>query len=156
MLLKNTQAVTVIVAACLCVCATLSYPQAQHTSETHGKGRPGKCRITAGSGVLWVEVADEPASRARGLMHRHTMPPDEGMLFVFDTPGILSFWMRDTILPLDIAFIGMDRRIVNIISMEPLDTALRYRSAGPAQYALEVHRGWFAKHKVKPGDRVDF
>jgi uncharacterized protein len=120
------------------------------------EGRAGKVRLTVGEHPLWVEIAADPVARARGLKNRHALPPDEGMLFVFDSPEILTFWMQSTPLPLDIAFIGPDRRIMNILSMEPLDDVPRYRSSGPAQYALEVNRGWFTKHHLKPGDKIGF
>jgi uncharacterized protein len=146
-----------LAAVSLFVCADGAFPQIQEGSLANSaKGREGRHRLTVGSCTLWVQIAADPVSRARGLMKRTTLAPDGGMLFVFDSPAILSFWMRDTVLPLDIAFIGSDRRIVNILSMQPLDDKRLYRSSGPARYALEVNRGWFREHNVKPGDKVDF
>jgi uncharacterized protein len=118
--------------------------------------RPGLTRITIGPAPLWVEIADDDETRAQGLMYRRAMPGDEGMLFVFEYPQPLSFWMRNTYLPLDIAFVSPDFRILNILPMEPLDDRPRYASAGPALYAVETNQGWFARHGVKPGDRLSF
>lgn len=118
--------------------------------------RAGRTRITVGNTPLWVEVADTPAALQQGLMFRASLPEDEGMLFAFPYPGPQSFWMENTTIPLDIAFIDPDRAILNILAMKPLDTGPRYESAGPAQYALEVNQGWFARHGIKAGDRVSF
>jgi uncharacterized membrane protein (UPF0127 family) len=146
-----------LLAASLFICAGTAFPQMHEGSIANSaKGREGRHRLTVGSCTLWVQIAADPVSRSRGLMKRTTLAPDGGMLFVFDSPAILTFWMRDTALPLDIAFIGSDRRIVNILSMVPLDDERLYRSSGPARYALEVNRGWFRKHKVKPGDKLSF
>jgi len=118
--------------------------------------RPGRTRVTVGSVPLWIEIADDEAMRARGLMFRRELPEDEGMLFVFEYPHRLSFWMKDTHLPLDIAFLSDDLRILNIEAMRPLDEGPRYVSRGPARYAVETNQGWFNKNGVKPGDTLSF
>ncbi len=79
---------------------------------------------------------------------------NEGMFFVFPNAQIRRFWMKNTVIPLDIAYLDPDGVIVNILTMEPLDES-GYLSARPAQYALETGAGWFARNGVKPGDRVD-
>jgi len=89
-------------------------------------------------------------------MHRRQMPQDEGMLFVFEYPQPLSFWMKNTYLPLDIAFVSKDGTILNILRMEPLNEVPRYLSRGPALYAIEANAGWFQNNGIKPGDRVRF
>jgi len=89
-------------------------------------------------------------------MFRRSLPEDEGMLFVFEEPQMLEFWMKNTYVPLDIAFIASDGRILNIEAMKPLDDGPRYRSKGSARYAVEANRGWFDRHGVKPGDQVHF
>jgi uncharacterized protein len=121
-----------------------------------GEARPGRTRILLGQTPLWVEIADDPETLTRGLMFRKAMPEDEGMLFVFEYAAPQSFWMKNTYLPLDIAFISSDYRILNILSMKPLDEDPRYKSNGAALYALEVNQGWFARHGVKPGDQLSF
>jgi hypothetical protein len=97
-----------------------------------------------------AEVADTPGTRETGLMNRFSIPPDEGMLFVFPSPQSLAFWMRNTYMPLSIAFIDADGRVINIDDMAPRtdDTHL---SHGDAQYALEMRQGWFRRHGVDSG-----
>jgi len=131
---------------------TVPKPQAAADAEA----RPGKTRIMIGQVPLWVEIADDESTRTQGLMLRREMSNDEGMLFVFEYPQPLSFWMRNTYLPLDIAFVSPDYRILNILPMKPLDEKPRYNSAGTALYAIEVNQGWFARHGVKPGDWIRF
>lgn len=118
---------------------------------------PAQLRPSAGE--AWVifdadtvvaEVASTDSERARGLMFRDAVPDGTGMLFVFPDAGVRSFWMQDTYVALDIAFMGVDFRIVDIQQMEPL-TLDSHESAGPAMYALEVRQGWFAEHGVAVG-----
>ena len=111
-------------------------------------------RILVGQTPLWVEVADTLEKRERGLMFRRSLPENEGMLFVFKEPIELSFWMRNTLIPLDIAFVGPDGVILNIHQARPLDESVLYRSAGAAKYVIETNRGWFARHGIGPGDKV--
>ncbi|MDQ7797944.1 MAG: DUF192 domain-containing protein [Candidatus Edwardsbacteria bacterium] len=118
--------------------------------------RPGRIKLAVGQSVLWAEVADNPRSREQGLMFRKTMPGDEGMLFIFEYPQMQSFWMRNTFLPLDIAFISEQGVIINILTMKPLDEGPRYRSLAPALYVIEANAGWFGQNGVKAGDRVRF
>jgi uncharacterized membrane protein (UPF0127 family) len=103
-----------------------------------------------------VEVADDPAERAKGLMYRKALGENRGMLFVYPEEQELSFWMKNTLIPLSIAFIDSQRRIIDIQDMKPLDDEPpHYVSAEPAQYALEVNQGFFEKRGVKVGDRVE-
>lgn len=118
--------------------------------------RPGRIRLEIGAASLWVEVVDRPETRQAGLMYRRSLPEDEGMLFVFEEPQILDFWMKNTHIPLDIAFISSDGSILNIEAMKPLDEGPRYRSRSPARYALEVNQGWFASKGIVPGQRIRF
>ena len=97
-----------------------------------------------------AEVAQTAAERARGLMYREELGENEGMLFVFQDVAERAFWMRDTFIPLDIAYMDPSFRIIDIKPMEPESEAL-VESSGPAQYALEVNRGWFAEHGVEVG-----
>lgn len=118
--------------------------------------RPGRTRLSIGKKDLWVEVADNPRSRERGLMFRKSMPGDEGMLFIFEYPQMQSFWMKNTFLPLDIAFISDQGVIINILTMKPLDEGPRYHSLAPALYVIEANAGWFEKSGIKAGDKVKF
>ncbi len=87
-------------------------------------------------------------------MRRFSLRPDHGMLFVFDAPQPLAFWMKDTYIPLSIAFIGADGRILNIEDMAP-QTERTHDSRGPALFALEMKKGWFAQLGLQPAIRVD-
>ena len=102
---------------------------------------------------LMVELALSPAQRQQGLMHRTELPDGEGMLFVFDRDQILSFWMMNTFIPLSIAYISSDGRIVEIFDMEPLNLN-PVRSSRSVRYALEVPQNWFQRAGLAPGDRV--
>jgi uncharacterized membrane protein (UPF0127 family) len=104
-----------------------------------------------------VEVAVAPEDRNKGLMFREKLPDGEGMIFVFDRDQKLSFWMKNTLIPLSIAFIASDGRIVDIKDMQPhdLNSVMSSRSV---RYALEVPQGWFGRAGVSPGDmvKIDF
>jgi uncharacterized membrane protein (UPF0127 family) len=102
-----------------------------------------------------VEIADDEEERRRGLMHRDSLPEDRGMLFVYSEEQTLSFYMRNTEIPLDIAFLDRRGYIVDVQQMEPHSDEL-HRSSRPAMYALEMNRGWFEAHGVGEGDRVRF
>jgi len=101
-----------------------------------------------------AEVASTPDDRATGLMHRFSLRPDSGMLFVFEQPEPLAFWMKNTYIPLSIAFIDVNGIILNIEDMAP-QTESTHQSRGAALYALEMRKGWFAERTIRPGDRVE-
>ncbi|MDR3160907.1 MAG: DUF192 domain-containing protein [Spirochaetaceae bacterium] len=109
----------------------------------------------AGGGEVSIraEIARTDEDRARGLMYRKQLPDGEGMLFVFDRDRILSFWMKDTVIPLSIAFIGYNGRILEIRDMQPRDLS-SIRSGRAARYALEVPQGWFDRVGITAGDRL--
>lgn len=102
---------------------------------------------------ITAEVAATVASRSIGLMRRFSLRTDNGMLFVFDAPQPLAFWMKDTYIPLSIAFVGADGRIINIEDMAP-QTETTHNSRGSALFALEMKKGWFAQHGITVGDHV--
>jgi uncharacterized protein len=101
-----------------------------------------------------VELARLPHERNRGLMFRKTLAPDSGMLFVFDTPEPQRFWMKNTLIPLSIAFADTSGIITDILEMAALDTTTDYSPHLPVIYALEMNKGWFAAHSIKPGDTI--
>jgi uncharacterized membrane protein (UPF0127 family) len=103
-----------------------------------------------------VELARTQAEQAQGLMYRPHMDPDAGMLFVFKDPAPLTFWMRNTLIPLDMIFIGADRRIVGIVENAEPQTDTTRRVPGISQYVLEINGGLSAKLGVRPGSTVDF
>ncbi|AGA32159.1 protein of unknown function DUF192 [Thioalkalivibrio nitratireducens DSM 14787] len=103
--------------------------------------------------TLTVEIAATPETMSRGLMFREHLPEDHGMLFVWPADQVVAMWMKNTFVPLSVAFLDRDFRILNIADMEP--RSLRpHRSHGRARYALEVNQGWFERHGLGPGDRI--
>jgi uncharacterized membrane protein (UPF0127 family) len=103
-----------------------------------------------------VAVADNSEKRARGLMFVGALPHEEGMLFVFPEEEKLAFWMKNTKVPLSVAFIDSKKRIVDIQDMEPLREDKTYQSKEKAKYALEVNQGWFEEKGIKVGDTAKF
>ncbi|SEM91718.1 DUF192 domain-containing protein [Nitrosomonas marina] len=103
--------------------------------------------------TLSAEVADTHASRARGLMFRESLDANTGMLFVFPKNAYLSMWMKNTVIPLSVAFIDDEGIIINIADMQP-NTHTAHYSTNLAKYALEMNIGWFSRRKIDTGDRV--
>jgi uncharacterized protein len=110
-------------------------------------------QLQAGMHNIRAQVAATPDQRATGLMHRREMPQHEGMLFVFERPSVQCFWMKNTLLPLSIAFVADDGTVVNVREMKPqsLDSQC---SDKPVRYVLEMNQGWFAKRGVKAGFKL--
>jgi len=104
--------------------------------------------------ALRAELARTEEEKRTGLMERRRLADNAGMLFVYEREGLWAMWMKNTYIPLSVAFIASDGTIINIEDMEPL-TEDTHQSAAPAKYALEVNRGWFAKRGIGPGDRVE-
>lgn len=111
--------------------------------------------VDFGHARVSVELAIDQNTQAKGLMFRKSMPEDQGMLFVFDRPKQMSFWMRNTHLPLDIGFLTADGVLREIYPLYPHDENSRRSIRSDLVYALEVNQGWFARHGVKPGDKFD-
>ena len=102
-----------------------------------------------------VEIADSAARRSRGLMFRQSLPADEGMIFLFASDSSGGFWMKDTFVPLSIAYIDSAGLIITIRDLEPLSTAV-VSPSGPYRWALEMNQGWFAANGIEVGDSVRF
>ena len=109
--------------------------------------------VRVASHPLKVEIAASDPEREKGLMFRKSLGRDDGMLFVFDEPAYHAMWMKNTLIPLSVAFIDRDGVILNILDMEP-QTLDSHQAAGPAVYAIETNKGWYSAHQVKAGDRV--
>lgn len=109
--------------------------------------------LRAGMHNIVAELAVTPEQRATGLMQRREMATHEGMLFVFEQPAQQCFWMKNTLLPLSIAFLADDGTVVNVADMKPqaLDS---HCSKQPVRYALEMNQGWFDKRGIKPGAKL--
>jgi uncharacterized membrane protein (UPF0127 family) len=112
-----------------------------------------RVKLNAGMHQIDAQVAATPEQRMIGLMHRKTMPQHEGMLFVFEYPSQQCFWMKDTLLPLSIAFVADDGTVVNIDEMQP-QTLETHCSEQPVRYVLEMNKGWFAKKGIKAGAKL--
>jgi len=110
-------------------------------------------RLTAGMHVITAELATTPQSRTTGMMFREKTAPNHGMLFVFDYPAQQCFWMRNTPLPLSIAFIDDDGTILQITDMAPRSEAL-HCSQRPVRFALEMQQGWFAHKGTAVGSKI--
>jgi uncharacterized membrane protein (UPF0127 family) len=109
--------------------------------------------LRAGMYLIRAEVAADFASRATGLMYRKQMPSNAGMLFIFDEPSEQCMWMKNTLIPLSVAFMDDNGAIVNIEDMQP-QTLDSHCARRPARYALEMNLGWFAARGIKPGMRL--
>lgn len=118
--------------------------------------KKGLVPVRFGSHTLWVEVADEDPERSHGLMYRHELPENEGMLFVFEEPHEASFWMKNTPLPLSIAFLDENKAVLNVEQMVPYDERTFHRSRGLALYAVEANKGWFEARGIGPGTKAEF
>ncbi len=126
-------------------------------SSTPACAAPGGPRAVLESGgktlVVQVELADTPEKRERGMMFRKELADGKGMLFLFDEEGEHSFWMKDTLIPLDMIFVDAAGRVTGIVSRaRPL--TLEPRIGGPSRMVLEVPGGWAAEHGVRAGDRM--
>jgi uncharacterized protein len=133
-------------------------PQASGAEETTSSALHTLVIDTSGGKKVEVrvEVADDVNEQAKGLMYRKSLGEDRGMLFVYPAERELSYWMRNTLIPLSIAYIDSEGRIVDILDMKPLDdNPPHYVSSEPVQYALEVNKGFFEKKGVKEGDHAE-
>ena len=110
--------------------------------------------IKLGERTVQLQIALHPAETQQGLMYRKEMGPEEGMLFVFDRPQQMSFWMRNTYLPLDIGYLDAGGVLREVYPMYPHDER-PVASRGRMQFALEMNQGWFRHYGVKPGVKLD-
>jgi uncharacterized membrane protein (UPF0127 family) len=109
--------------------------------------------IQAGMFQIDAQIAQTPEQRQIGLMFRKDMPAHEGMLFIFEEPQKLCFWMKNTLLPLTAAFVDDDGVIVNMADMQPQSTE-SHCSEKPVRFVLEMNQGWFAQRRIQPGQRL--
>jgi uncharacterized protein len=107
-------------------------------------------QLKAGMHLIRAEVAADYSTRGRGLMHRKSLAPNAGMLFIFDGAGIHCMWMKNTYIPLSVAFLDAEGTIINIADMQP-HSEQSHCATRPALYALEMDKGWFAQRGIKAG-----
>ena len=110
-------------------------------------------QLSAGMHLIRAEVAADYSSRGRGLMHRKSLAPNAGMLFIFDAAAIHCMWMKNTYIPLSVAFVDAQGAIINIADMQP-HSEESHCASRPAVYALEMAQGWFAQRGIKPGMKL--
>jgi len=156
--LPGARAAARLALVCLSACAAATLPFSAHAqSVTEPRVAPNPplptIDIQAGMHVIKAEVASDGPTRSRGLMMREKLAPNAGMLFVFQEKAGQCFWMKNTLIPLSIAFIDDDGSIVNIRDMQP-HSEDSHCSTRPVRYALEMEQGWFAKRGLKAGDRL--
>ncbi|MDR1463393.1 MAG: DUF192 domain-containing protein [Azoarcus sp.] len=138
-LAKRMAAMTIATAAFAAGAAAAQMPQAS---------------LRAGKHSIEAEVAANEANRRLGLMYRGNLPEGRGMVFVFTSDALICMWMKNTLIPLSVAFIDHEGRIINIEDMAA-QSEDNHCAAKPARYALEMNQGWFAKHGIKAGDTVE-
>jgi len=143
------------VGLCACSPAKRSAPEA---GPAQTRAAPQVTIETAGGRALTVTVdlARNDAERQRGLMYRASLEPDHGMLFVFDETAPHAFWMKNTLIPLDMIFIDGVGQIAGVVERAEPQTTTPRIAGGPSRYVLEVIGGWCAAHGVGAGDRVRF
>jgi uncharacterized protein len=110
--------------------------------------------LTTGIYVIKAEVAAKDAERQQGLMFREKLGPNEGMVFLFEAPAGVCMWMKNTLIPLSVAFIDDSGKIINIEDMQP-QTIDSHCTKKPARYALEMNLGWFKQKNIKPGSMIE-
>ena len=140
-----------MLATCLAVTSLIALPH-----RVSAQASPTEFRViplSAGIHLIRAEVAMEPSERERGLMFRKEMGDSQGMVFLFDQPAVQCMWMRNTLIPLSVAFIDNDGRIINVEDMAA-QTETNHCAARPARYALEMNLGWFRKHGVAVGTTI--
>jgi uncharacterized membrane protein (UPF0127 family) len=109
--------------------------------------------LSAGVYLIRAEVADNPGARMQGLMHRRSLAQNAGMIFVFEEAAIHCMWMKNTLIPLSVAFLDAQGAIINIADMQP-HSEQSHCAARPARYALEMNKGWFAQRGIKAGFKL--
>jgi uncharacterized protein len=152
--IRRDRFAALLTAVCARICATLfgALLASAHAQQGPQPKLP-TARITAGIHVIEAELAITPAQQQTGMMFRTAMGTNEGMLFIGEELEERCFWMRNTLIPLSIAFVADDGTIVNIADMQPR-SEVTHCSAKPVRFALEMNRGWFNKRGIKPGTRL--
>lgn len=130
-----------------------SLAHAQKMPEEQPQTGLPKITLNAGTQTIHVDIAATESTRQTGLMFRKQMGKNDGMLFVFPQLGYHAMWMRNTLIPLSVAYLDDTGKILSIHEMAP-QTETSHQSAGPARYALEMNAAWFSTHKVNVGDRI--
>ncbi|MDO8557783.1 MAG: DUF192 domain-containing protein [bacterium] len=136
----------------------LDIPRMQTYQEVLQTYKKAVVHSSTGDTEFFLEPADTPKKRQEGLMFRESLAKNSGMLFIFDTDVADPFWMKNTLLPLDIFFVDAEYRIVDSATMEPckMDPCSTYQSRTPYRYAIEVNQGFILEKKIRTGDTITF
>lgn len=148
--ISGYQRISLILAVALTIQCTSKAPRGENNKPVPGTSEPF---VVINNETLFVEISATPKERTRGLMFRDSLPENNGMFFIFEFEARHAFWMKNTAIPLSIAFINSKYTIVDIKDMVPLSLegcAPRF----PCLYALEVNQQWFRKHGIRIGDSV--
>ncbi|MCL4738499.1 MAG: DUF192 domain-containing protein [Burkholderiaceae bacterium] len=143
-----------MLAGMLAVATLLATTAPPASAQERAQPRLPTVELRAGMHRIVAELAVTPNQQAMGLMFRRDLGPNDGMLFVYDSPRTMCFWMRNTPLPLTIAFIADDGHVLELADMQPFDDTTRHCSRAEARFALEMHQGWFARRGIAPGFRL--
>ena len=146
----RSEARILLLALCLILGLSACHPQNSDSSPFGLR----VVQLKIADSTLFAEVADTPQTSANGLMFRDSLPEDHGMLFVFEKPETASFWMRNTKIPLSIAYIDSAGEILEIESLKPLDETPVASASSKVAFALEVNEGWFKRNGVSPGATI--
>ena len=130
------------------VMSTITFSSEESNSNLHQT-----TSLSINNHKIIVEVADNEKLRSLGLMFRESIKSNQGMLFIYQSSNLHCMWMKNTLIPLSVAFIDKNYKIINIQTMKPLDQT-PHCSISPAKYALEMNYGWFKKNKILPGQKV--
>jgi len=134
---------------------TISFPSHAQTAPTDSVGPLAKVTLHIGKASLTTGIAATAAQEERGLMYVTKMPDNDGMIFLLPKVTTASFWMKNTLIPLSVAFIDKDGVILEIHDMKPMDETVTRSDSDKVAYALETNLHWFALNGIKPGDKID-
>ena len=140
---------TILASLILVLCLVPTASMAQETPQINLQ----RTMLSVGIHQIDAQLAVTPSEHAIGLMYRKEMAQHEGMLFIFKSPGLQCFWMKNTLIPLSVAFLADDGMVLNMADMKP-QTEESHCSIKPVRYVLEMNKGWFAKKGVKAGMRL--
>jgi len=151
-----------LLAVLLALCGTLSLPLRAQTGPDDSVGPMAKVTLHIGKASLTTQVAATPDQQERGLMYVTKLPDNDGMIFLLPTVTTATFWMKNTLIPLSVAFIDKKGVILEIHDMQPGDPTvpdnqlpITRSDSNQVAYALETNLHWFALNGIKPGDKID-
>lgn len=143
----------------LCLLSGCDHAQEQRTPPIEISASPAPLNVPQplrlGEIEILAEIALHPSEQSTGLMYRESMPENHGMLFVYPRPQRMSFWMKNTLIPLDIGFFDSKGILTEVLRMYPKDLSAKPSASDQIQFALEMNQGWFAEKKILPGALLD-